>query len=155
MGQLEPEARSRVVRWAIDRYEVSGIKLPGSRSTDGGADAGEREASLPAAYQEFADLFDAARPKQNDEKALVAGYWLQVVQGQPGFKSADAQAELKNLGHAIANITDALTTNMKKKPALVLQTGKAGTARSARKSYKLTNAGTRAVERMLTGDDGG
>jgi DNA-binding PadR family transcriptional regulator len=58
--------------------------------------------------------------------------------------------ELKNLGHGVSNITSALDTLMSRKPALVIQTKKSGTSKQARKKYKLTLEGLRAVERMVS-----
>jgi hypothetical protein len=57
--------------------------------------------------------------------------------------------ELKNLGHAIPNITDALTSNIEKKPQRVIQLQKAGTSRQARKTYKVTHEGLVYVAGML------
>jgi hypothetical protein len=83
------------------------------------------------------------------EKALVVGYWFQVVQGQPDFGGQEVNSTLKNIGHGIANITDAFTTASSRKPSLVMQTQKTGTSRQARKQYKLTVAGVRWVESRL------
>ena len=52
---------------------------------------------------------------------------------------------LKDLGHRASNITDALSSAMKEKPALIIQVKKSGSARQARKLYKLTDAGVKWV----------
>ncbi len=74
-----------------------------------------------------------------------------MCQGADSFDSQSANTALKNLGHAIANITMALGALIKQKPALVLQTKKSGKSRQARKTFKLTVAGIKAVEDMING----
>jgi hypothetical protein len=100
-------------------------------------------------FEHFAELFAAAQPKSNEDKALVAAYWLQAVQGQDKWQAQALSQELKNLGHAIANITDALTSNMRKKPQRVIQLQKTGNSRQARKVYKVTHEGLVYVQGML------
>jgi hypothetical protein len=58
--------------------------------------------------------------------------------------------ELKNLGHEVGNITRALQGNIDEKPALVLQLRKSGGTKQARKIYKLSVAGIKAVEARLS-----
>lgn len=103
-------------------------------------------------YEHFADLFAKAQPKTEPDKALVAAYWLQAIEGQGTWQSAALQKELKNLGHAIGNITDALTSNMKKKPQRIIQLQKAGNSKQARKTYKVTHEGLVYVQGMLSGE---
>jgi hypothetical protein len=121
----------------------------GSEGTGADRVTEEEIAAEASTFEHFAELFNAASPKANDDKALVAGYWFQAVKGQDKFKATDLQAELKNLGHAIPNITDALTNNIKKKPARILQLAKAGTSKQARKTYKLTHEGLVYVQGMI------
>ena len=102
-------------------------------------------------YGTFAELCDAAQPKTQSEKALVGGYWLQVCQGGESFDGFAINKELKNLGEGIANITSALETLKAQKPALALQLKKSGKARQARKTFKVTVAGIKAVEAMIRG----
>ena len=103
-------------------------------------------------YEHFAELFAKAQPKTEPDKALVAAYWLQAIQGQGSWQSAALQKELKNLGHAIGNITDALSSNMKKKPQRIIQLQKAGSAKQARKTYKVTHEGLVYVQGMLSSE---
>jgi hypothetical protein len=58
---------------------------------------------------------------------------------------------LKNLGQGLANITNAIDGLRNQKPALVLQLKKSGKSQQARKTYKLTVAGIKAVEVMIDG----
>jgi hypothetical protein len=156
LADLEDEARGRVLRWAAERFGVtlSGCQsAAGTESADGGAMAekvteDEIKAEAPT-FKHFAELFAAAQPKTNEDKALVAAYWVQVVQGHDKWQSTALTAELKNLGHAIPNITDALTSNIEKKPQRIIQLQKSGSSRQARKTYKVTHEGLIYVQGML------
>jgi hypothetical protein len=154
LADLEDDARGRVLRWAAERYDV---RVP--QRGRGGADAGgagdeedvtEEEISAEApTFNHFAELFNATSPTSNEDKALVAGYWFQAIKGQDKLKATNLQNELKNMGHAIPNITDALMSNIRKKPARILQVAKSGSTRQARKTYKLTHEGLVYVQGMI------
>lgn len=170
-GHLDADAQGRVLRWAADKYRIS-IKTTHRGTGGGGADINEEhdderddtggtgnsngngtgvlESGL---YEHFAELYDAAGPKTKDEKVLVAGYWFQKMQGQSSFQSYELNRELKDLGHRVDHITDALSAGIKKSPALVLQLKKSGNTAQARKTYKLTTEGMKTVERMIVGQE--
>lgn len=162
LGDLGEDARGRVLRWAAERYGVSVNTSTGSRRGGGAAgdhvgSAGEEVTDEEIAeeapvYEHFADMFAKAQPKTDPDRALVAAYWLQAIQGQNSWQSAVLQKELKNLGHAVANITDALSSNMRKKPQRIIQLQKAGNAKQARKTYKVTHEGLVYVQGMLGGE---
>lgn len=161
LAGIEEDAQGRVLRWAAERYGV-GLNLPTGGSHGGhradGRDAPSEEvtdeeiAEEAPVYEHFAELFAKAQPKTDADKALVAAYWLQAIQGQNSWQSAVLQKELKNLGHAIGNITDALSSNMRKKPQRIIQLQKAGNAKQARKTYKVTHEGLVYVQGMLRGE---
>lgn len=162
LTELEEEAQGRVLRWAAERY---GVALPSAgrrAAADGRDDDGyddeevtdEEIAEEAPAYEHFAELFAAASPKTNEDKALVAAYWVQVHEGHATWASRLLNADLKNLGHSIPNITDALSSNMKKKPQRVIQLKKSGNSRQANKTYKVTHEGLVYVQGMLSGEAG-
>ncbi len=138
---LDEDAARRVVRWAAERYGVaakaSGASVQGR--TRGGA-------HRPA---ELAELFAAAGPQTEPEKALVAGYFLQVTKGEQDFDSQPLNAALKHLGHGIKNITRALEALIATKPQLAIHLRKSGATQQARKRYRVTQAGIQRVEAML------
>ena len=145
------EADLRVVLGFIGmRY--GGTKTPaplhggmgGAHITNGnGATAGS------GTYATFPDLYHAANPETEAEKALVAGYWVQVCQQNEGFDSFTANSALKDMGYTVSNITRALDFLMKQDPKYVMQVKKTGTSRQARKTYKLTQAGLKRMAEML------
>src|SRR5205823_4960084 len=100
-------------------------------------------------FPTVADFYSACNPSSDVDKALVVGYWAQVIENVPEFDSQSINRELKHLGHGVSNITSAFDGLKERKPQLVIQTKKSGTSRQARKLYKLTIEGQRAVERMI------
>jgi hypothetical protein len=156
LDPLDDEARARVVGYIVARLDI--VLDQRNVAFTGGVTATSKE--LEAALQKeqatapkfgsFAELADAARPQTLADRALVAGYWLQVCQAADSFDGYSANKALKDLGHGIANITMAIDALRSQSPALALQLKKSGTSRQARKTYKLTVAGIKAVESMIS-----
>ena len=162
LADLEEDAQGRVLRWAAERYgltmpiglrRAAGTRGEVAEDYEGAADVTEQEITEEApTYEHFAELFAAAAPKTNEDKALVAAYWVQVHQGHAAWASRLLNAELKHLGHSVSNITDALSSNIRKKPQRVIQLRKSGSAKQATKTYKVTNEGLVYVQGMLHGE---
>ncbi len=154
LASLDAEATARVVRWAAERF--GNIALPRVGATPGPKVAANTEASAAGVsagqgrFEHLADLYGAVSPNTEADRALVAGYWVQYVEGQPEFGAQTINAALKDLGHRVANITNALAALKAQKPQLVVQLKKSGTSKQARKTYKLTTAGKGAVEAMIS-----
>lgn len=152
LADLDTDARGRVLRWAADRYSVS---VPhgtaaGGRAAEAEDDVTEAEIAAEApTFGHFAELVNACHPKTDVDKALVAGYWFQSIQGRESFQSQELTRALKNLGHTIKNITDAVESNIQRKPARILQLAKSGSAKQARKTFKLTHEGLVFVQGMM------
>jgi hypothetical protein len=141
LGGLDEQQVARVLRWALDRHGISMVQTSSKGNwqrtgTPDGMAVDERQ------FPDLAGLYNAANPRSEAEKALVAGYWFQQVRRQSDFEGQQANTELKQLGHGIANITQ--------KPRLVMQTHKSGRAKQARKKYRLTTEGLRYAENMLS-----
>ncbi|TDC62471.1 hypothetical protein [Streptomyces hainanensis] len=163
-SELEDEARARVLRWAADKYgaPLSHTLKSGSQTDHLTVDANDAVQQVPgevmrpastqsaATYEHFADLYSAASPTTRQERVLVAAYWFQKVVGQETFQSSELNRELKHLGHYVDHVAEALSSNINKKPQLVLQVRKNGAKRQARKVYKLSGEGIKVVESMIT-----
>lgn len=163
LAGLEADQQDRVLRWAAERYGVTLAKGAGRRGSSGGGQAvvGDDDAVTDdeikdeaPVYEHFAELFAAAQPKTNEDKALVAAYWVQAVEGKDQWASRQLNVELKNLGHPISNITEALSSNMRKKPQRIIQLRKSGSSRQATKTYKVSHEGLVYVQGMLSRSDG-
>lgn len=166
LGDLEEEARARVLRWAGERYgvEVAPTRRRGGKVDDfneddfddeddengGDDDNGSTGGSgTQQQFEHFAELYDAVDPSNDQERVLVAAYWTQVDLGKSPFGSAELNKLLKDLGHGITAINKAMLSNMKKKPALILQVSRGGSAQQARKKYKVTDAGLKWIRTRL------
>jgi hypothetical protein len=158
LNGLEADARTRVINYVLARLDIATNSAADRRRAEadegdedaGAADELEQEQANAPQFSTFAELFDAARPETHAHLALVAGYWLQVCKGAEDFNGFSANAELKHQGHQVDNITAAITALKSQNPALVIQLKKTGKSRQARKIYKVTAAGIRAVEEMIS-----
>ena len=158
LAPLDAEARTRVVIYItslleIDARVASGRADSAERDLDEEAEGADEEANVgqTPTVTEFADLYATTDPKSNGEKALVAGYWLQVCQGAENFTGFAANKELTDLGYRLGNITDAINNTKNRSPSLILQIKKSGSSRQARKLYKITHEGIKRVEEMISG----
>lgn len=164
---LDDAARARVLTYATAVFEIdldlgkasatpalppatgtASIKLDDVQLHATAVVSGPTVAASPK-FNSFAELYDAVQPGSQAEKALAAGYWLQVSCEGDSFDAQSANNLLKNLGHGVGNITKAIDYLKIQTPALALQIKKGGTSRQARKLYKVTVAGIRAIEEMI------
>ena len=150
LEKLGEDARSRVLRWAGDRFCIMSMK-----HDSGSKDRTTEQKRRDAAQGEYADLsefYDAASsPSSDADRALVAAYWFQCHEEQTDVDSQKVNKELKHLGHGVGNITRAFNALIDQKPALIMQTRKEGTTKQARKKYRVTAEGRKRVESMLSG----
>ncbi len=148
LDELEQPDLRVVLGFIGMRY--GGIKAPAPPLGGiGGAPAANGANPGTETYPTFPDLFPAANPETEADKALVAGYWVQVGQQKGQFESFAANSALKDMGYTVSNITRALDALMAQDPKYVMQVKKTGTSRQARKTYKLTQAGLKRVAEML------
>ncbi len=143
LGGLEAGAAERVLRWAGERFGVHDVAKPKP-----GHPTEETTASL-STQNDLADLFEAAGPTTEPEKVLVAGFWRQQLLGEGDLDAQLINSELRHLGHGISNITRAFDQLIGQRPQLAIQTRKSGSAKQARKKYRITAEGLRAVQRMI------
>lgn len=152
---LDESGRVRTLQWAISHFRgKSQLDFGLPQDQPGQNKAGQLSGGAPK-FETFAELFEAANPSTEREKALVASYWAQICNSEPSFGSQSLNDELKDLGHGVGNITDALSALKDERPALVLQLKKSGTSKQARKTYKLTQEGIRRVHSMMSGEASG
>ncbi len=157
LDPLEPDSRQRVFEYVTAHLKIStSAAAPHDSALERvKKDENDREPDMDSTprttFDTFAELFDAAQPTSNANRALVSGYWIQVCDGADRFGGQLVNKALKDLGYGISNITAAIDILKQKKPALVLQLKKAGKSQQARKTYKVTEAGIKAVEAMISG----
>lgn len=146
---LAPEQRERVITWVISRL---GPAPKDNRATPVTKITSNGRLAQGLNVTEFAELFDVCRPSEEKEKVLIAGYWYQFIDGNDSFDSQSINRQLKHLGHGIKNVTSAFTRLMKEKPALAIQIRKSGGSKQSRKLYKVTDAGKKYVDAMMSRD---
>lgn len=148
LGEGQDATIDRILKWANARYGRTNA-WTAVRPIGGGGISDGTSSGVFQAFESAADLYHAAEPKMEYEKAIVMGYWFQMHQGQPDFGAQEINNALKHIGYQIKNITDAFSSAMSRRPALVIQVQKSGTSRQARKTYKLTHAGIQWVRTKL------
>jgi hypothetical protein len=96
-------------------------------------------------------MIERWKPETMAERALLGAYVL--ARGRPDrtVTSQAINAELKRNGLPVPNITRAIESNLRARPALMVQKKKMGTTRQARKQYALTQEGVDLVESKLGG----
>ena len=153
---LEEEVRQRVfasvaTMLGINYSSAKSSILP--KTIENSEDDDDVEAVIEGSSEDstFAELYAKTDPTSNPDKALVAGYWLQVCQGNQNFSGFSINGELNNLGHKLSNVTHSLSSLINMKPQLVLQLRKTGKSKQARKTYKLSKAGIDRVKEMIRG----
>lgn len=147
LSELDEDAAARVLRWASEKYG----KSPSEAAL---RDPLNQNPPQPTnQFDEIADLMAAVGPKSGVERVLVGTYWFQVINGHPNVTGQQVNDALKNLGHAVSNITDAFSNLIARKPQLAMQVEKTGSSRQARKKYKLTIAGINEVKRLLAPEE--
>lgn len=149
LEDLDEAQVARVLNWAQQRYTVTQPTVAGPPKSERAVPDDVEESPGPSGFAEFHDLVEAASPDNGLDRALVAGYWLQVVKGQDTFGSGPLNRELKHLGYPASNITRDLGKLMNRSPKLVMKVRKEGSARQSRNRYKLTSSGVDAVSQML------
>jgi hypothetical protein len=158
LKELEADEARRVLSWAVDKYDPTGElkQRVQSNSKAGEADGSEhkdpKSDSDNGEYERISDLVDAASPQTIVDYVLVASYWFQVLGGKESVAAQEVNSALKDLGHGSSNITDSFTSLMERKPPHVRQVQKTGSTRQARKRYRITEEGLKAIARMLAGE---
>lgn len=161
IGGLDEEARGRVVRWVAERYGIALGATSRKQTSGAGGNAGggepeddndefeEHAEDETPTWNHFAELYHASGASTHPDGMLVAAYWVQVLRGRESFGSLELNKLLKDLGHGVTGTAKVMTTLIAKKPALIIQLKKSGKSQQARKTYKLTDAGKKAVEQMI------
>jgi hypothetical protein len=169
---LEDDSKIRVIQWLISKFELNPTPAAWSKThyQQPNPNGNAIEKTLPASddgtsndeiiiipsanktvesYESVAECFSDASPNSDWEKALIVATYLQVKNGLADITSFEVNKELKNLGHASGNITEAFDANINRKPQFILQLRKDGKSQQARKKYKVSGEGIKHVNSML------
>jgi hypothetical protein len=149
LKDLEDDAKQRVIDWAIGKFSLRGQKPSGGAKHSQSLGAGENIVDI-GAFESAADISAKAKPQSEADKVLVVAAYLQNKGGEKELTSREINKELKNLGHGVGNITNAISSLSVKKPSLMIQTRKEGRSKQAQKKYKVTTEGFEAVKRLIS-----
>lgn len=161
LSPLDEGARQRVFDYVSSRLGLAATvvrKTPLGKQcvmADEGYDEDVKEPSAriggpPRTFEHFAEVFDAVDPQTDRDRALVAAYWLQTSADASSVDGFSINRELKHLGHGLGNVTRAIDGLKAAKPALMIQLKKSGKSQQARKEYKVTAAGVKYIEGILS-----
>lgn len=104
----------------------------------------------PCSYQTLGELINAANPGKEQEKALLAAYWVQNCNGGQGqFKTMSVSKALKSSGNELSNTTAAL--GALKKAKYIVQAGTLGSG--SYKLWRVTDLGVQYINNMLEKQD--
>lgn len=151
---FSPESAARVLRWAAEHFSSNQPTintLPSTPAVESPLSSQPvRDArTVLGQFRDAADLISYAGATTGPDRALLAAYWAQVVDGGDGFDGYTINNMLKNMGYGLSNVTTTLASLMNQKPALVLQVKKSGQTKQARKVYRVTREGENRAERMI------
>lgn len=149
LKNFEKEAKTRILKWIADRNsleEIQKILTPQLNLPE------QTQNNINRNFESFSELFNAANPQTNEDKILVAAYWLQEIQKKP-ITTRPLNNELKLIGHWIkANIDINYDNLLKLKPSPLILLKKEGKTRQAIKIYKLTDVGKSKVLSLINSE---
>jgi len=100
-------------------------------------------------YDTFEDLFFASNAKTITAKILLAAAYLQEKKNIKEFGSSDLSAMMKKIGQVVQNISASINVLLMKKPPLLMQAGKSGAKKHARRAYSVTEEGLRIARNYI------
>lgn len=168
---LEDDSKIRVIQWLISKFQLNPSPTAWVKTNQQPSNPNSDQAKiLPPAnvengndeviiippnnksiesYESVAECFSDATPSSYWEKALIVAAYLQIKKELSDFTSFEVNKELKNLGYASGNITEAFDACINRKPQFILQLRKDGKSQQARKKYKVSGEGIKHVTSML------
>lgn len=147
LAGLDDAARQRVIKWLSEKFNttLSGPSVEDVPIKDNDSDGSIENQN----FNEFADLFNACNPENDDERLLIGAYWCQVVEGNNSWFSVSVNKLLKSTGYGIGKIDRVLSRALKQKPAKIIQIKRSGNNPQAKKSCKLTTEGITSIKSKL------
>jgi hypothetical protein len=156
---LSEDERERVLRWASEKLGIQqAVVRKGSIGTlKNTAAIDVAFEKHPAGFQNAGEFLAAASPASEADRVLCVAAYLQDFSESSDTTLTGKQIndELKNLGHGVKNITDAINTLKSRKPQHMIQTKKAGKSKQAWKEYRVTRAGVEHAYRLISESNNG
>ncbi|MCY3973109.1 MAG: hypothetical protein OXF52_02755 [Candidatus Dadabacteria bacterium] len=153
LSPLDAEDQERVLSWVADRLHIAGSSKRGiDRTHNNNSPESGKEASIEfSSFDSASDVFAEVHCKTDQDRVLVMATYLQEHDNKPELTGKEINDDLKHMGHGIGNITQTIGYLMKRKPKLMIQTGRSGKRKKgALKLYKVTDSGLSLVKDMLS-----
>ena len=159
---LKERARDLLLERAFGAAAGRARRLASAGGDEGGDEAPRRRPGRPRGSgtgarrgprggMQMGSLLEQWTPETMAERALLGAFTLSRGRPDRTVTSQAINAELKRAGLPVPNITRAIESNLRAKPALMTQKKKMGTTRQARKQYAITQEGVEFVEARLGG----
>lgn len=156
---LDDETRARVLGWAYAKYAASSDGTMGRAPQQFAepqsepvllAELEEQPTERPVAseFKHFGELYDHCNPSTNQDRFLVAAYWLHKQTGKESFGNAEINKLLREQGHENPSLNKVVDALRKKTPRLVIQIG-GGASDKTRRVLKLNAPAMKLVEEMV------
>ncbi len=157
---LDDDGRKRSIEWLLQKFGIAHSKVVSAHPQNtmeesDGATLDIQESISLKKFNSLAEVFERPDFKTDAERALVAAAFLQEKQDLPDITGFEINKELKDLGHGVSNITLAMASSINRMPRWIIQTKKEGKGAQARKKYKVTMEGFKAVYSIMARDVGG
>ncbi len=147
VSPLDADARGRVLAWIVSKFGDH-------QNRNMSVSMRENLSDTPLGpVGSLAEYFSKASGgiKTDADRVLVAATFLQENEGLTELTGLEINRELHHLGHRVNNVTKAISALMDKKPQMMIQTRKEGTTRQAKKKYRVTIEGQKAVRDLISG----
>jgi len=148
MKELSDDSKLRIVNWLTAKFALTKPLTTHKKQPEELNDGSYKGTDINS-IDSIEDLFSHIDPKGISEKVLVVSSFLQVKDQKTDLTGREINQDLRNLGHGVKNITNAIQSLIDRTPKLMIQTRKAGTTKQAQKKYKVTTEGLKVVREML------
>lgn len=170
LEDLNVRQRKRVLKWAKERFGLTGDKPPanvsrtGKARTETAAAADRKTIVTEEEPQETAkkvrkkkikdfetvlDLFSAAGPKTSTEKVVLMAAYLQEKQDFQEISPYDISFRLKRIHSVVSNTSNVINEILKRKPPLMVEIKIENQVKSSRKKLRVTRNGLKYAYDLL------
>jgi len=156
---LDSASKKRVITWLVHKFGLSGDASSleaGQLGLAGSLDASmgglPQEVVIPdelTGFDTAEGLYNQIATKTEPEKVLIVAAYLQEKLDLQELGGRRINTELKRMNQGVKNITAAISSLTKKKPALMSQNKKEGSSPQAKKQYHVTEEGVKKVNEAL------
>lgn len=154
---LPGDAQARVNAWVAGKLGIAAVPAApaAARVVQVPPGAVAAAAPPPGNFEDIGALIDAADPQHEWQRALLSAYWLTEHENVSEITGQQINGALKPLGLDVGHITSCcnrLVEKTKEKPKYLYQHSKSSGKTKPRRVYKITSAGKKFVQGMLSGE---